>query len=432
MSVPGMLLSAAAVLISAVSAGLFLRLEKRTLILSAITAIVSGCAVCWVEPWELNMAAGLIIGLPPAAICVLRAGKLTPAEALLYYLVGAGYYTLCCIFRASLGAVHAMDVPFLIYCAFFYIHLPAVLLSFRPLSLPSEKRAALSKGGASGSGLGFAHLLGVGAALLAVLAAVFPFIPAADIASVIAKILAAVSLFWAGLAVITLLAAYDQKREQSSAEGEYREDMTTFMNVVRSQRHDYNLHVQTVAGLIAQQKWDECRDYVDALVQDTAGLNAILPIREPAIASLIGYYRALAAKRGYTLSIDVRDDMSRVRTNTYETNKIIGNLLQNAFDELEAQGERGDGHIDLAIFKRGEDCLIRVSNSVLDSAAATSSGETMFRQGYTTKDGHEGVGLSSIRALARRVGGEVTAWVEGGTIHFVASIPMDSAERREG
>ncbi len=199
---------------------------------------------------------------------------------------------------------------------------------------------------------------------------------------------------------MTLLVVCGQKQERGAAEDHYCADMNTFMDVVRSQRHDYNLHVQTVARLIAQQKWDECRSYVGALVQDTKQMNAVLPVKDPAVAALIHNYRILAAQNSIPLVIDIRNDMAGVVTSAYETNKIIGNLLQNALDELLQQPEPEE--IVLSIFKRGEYCLVRVSNRVTNPESLTGKQDEIFRQGFTTKQGHDGVGLSSIRSLARQ------------------------------
>jgi sensor histidine kinase regulating citrate/malate metabolism len=207
-----------------------------------------------------------------------------------------------------------------------------------------------------------------------------------------------------------------------TAEYEYRGEMNTFMNMVRSQRHDYNLHVQTVASLIRQKKWDECLKYVNALTADTSAVNSILPVKDPAIAALIDYYRSLALQQKIRLDVDIRNDLSHVATNVYETNKIIGNLLQNAVDEMKQMKDRSSG-IQLSIFKRGEFCMIRVSNRIAEPDAFQRRQESIFNQGYTTKCGHDGVGLSSIRVLANHVGGEVSVWVEGDTVHFIASIP---------
>ena len=120
--------------------------------------------------------------------------------------------------------------------------------------------------------------------------------------------------------------------------------------------------------------------------------------------------------------MDVRDDMANVVTTAYETNKIIGNLLQNALDELSSR--EGAGNIDLMIFKRGEYVLVRVSNPVADPEAFKKKQDELFRQGFTTKRGHDGVGLSSIKALAESKGGGVTCWLEGDTVRFTASIPV--------
>ena len=431
MTAPEILLYSLAICASAASAGLFLRLDRRTAALSALAALAAGGAACLVMPSELSLAAGLAIGLPLACLVAALRGRLSAAGAALYYLAGAGCFALYHVFRTGLTAVSGDGLVEAIYSVFFLLHVPAALLSFPALSVPPENLARLRRGGA-GPSLSMAYLLAAGAALLSLLAAAFPFIPVDGPAAFLAVSAAATGLFWAGLGIIALLAAYDRRREQSSEEVVYHDDMAAFMNVVRSQRHDYNLHVQTVAGLIAREKWDECRAYVNSLVQDTARLNSILPLREPAAAALIGYYSGLAAKEGYTLVVDVRDDMSRIRTDAYETNKIIGNLLQNAFDELAAQPGDGEKLIELGIFKRGEFCIIRVSNRVTDPSAFSGGAERVFRQGYTTKPGHDGVGLSSIRVLARRAGGDVTAWLEGDMVHFVASIPMDSSRGGTG
>ena len=87
----------------------------------------------------------------------------------------------------------------------------------------------------------------------------------------------------------------------------------------------------------------------------------------------------------------------------------------------------------MCIRDRGEYCLIRVSNQIQDPEAFAGSQETIFHQGYTTKQGHDGVGLSSIQALARQAGGDVSVWLEEDTAHFIASIPMNyMAQPEEG
>ena len=153
-------------------------------------------------------------------------------------------------------------------------------------------------------------------------------------------------------------------------------------------------------------------------------MNAVLPIQDPAISAMIHNFQTLAAREGIQLRIDVETDLVQIATNVYETNKILSNLLQNAIDETAAHRDKSYG-IDLTVLKRGEYCVIRVSNQLEDRRMTAEELGRIYQQGYTTKQGHEGVGLSSIRLLAARYHGTVYTQLEGSVIHFVAKIPID-------
>jgi len=416
-----------ALCLSVVSAGMFLRMGKRTILLSALAAATAGGVAFWMMPDTIGRVVSPCAGFILAILCMVMLDRRPAVDGVLALFVGACYFGLWVTFQNGIKAVGEADKIFWLYGTLFLLHLPAVLMTFPKFSLPVDWQMQLQNRRSQGLRLRPVHLLAFGFFLFLLMNVAFPLISASGGYTAAAKIVLAMALFWAGLIIMVLLVAFSQKQEQSTQESDYHDNMTTFMNVVRSQRHDYNLHVQTVASLIAQQKWDECRGYVNALAQDTAELNAILPVKDPAIAALIGNFKALAAQRGIVLQVDLRDDMTHISTSTYETNKIIGNLLQNALDEMEQYPRQSGSRIELEIFKRGEYCLIRVSNKVFDEKAFVLNQENIFRQGYTTKQGHDGVGLSSIRALAQQAGGDVSAWLENDTAHFVASIPINYA-----
>jgi sensor histidine kinase regulating citrate/malate metabolism len=202
-----------------------------------------------------------------------------------------------------------------------------------------------------------------------------------------------------------------------------QKDTENFMNTVRSQRHDYNFHLQTLSELIDRGDMDECKKYVEQLVEDSSIMNQILPVRDPAIAALINAFRIKAIQGGITLHIEIEDDLSHIATNEYETNKIIGNLLQNALDEIKIHQDKSYG-IHLSILKRGEFNLIRVSNRVEGEHIARLLDDAIYKQGYTTKDSHDGVGLCSVRSLVRRYKGEIYTRIEDDIVYFVASVPI--------
>ena len=231
-------------------------------------------------------------------------------------------------------------------------------------------------------------------------------------------------LYLGGAYVVCLMVAYRRERLTILVEQDYRNEMQSFMSVIRSQRHDYNFHVQALAGLFRKGDMEECRAYLDNLVQDSIELNTYLPIKDPAIAALVFSFRTMALEHGIELHMDIQNDLSHVATSVYETNKVIGNLLQNAIDEVRTHKDKSFG-IHLYILKRGEDCIIHVANKVAPKEDTSSFLQDIYKPGHSTKEGHEGIGLSSIQNLLSRYRGVVYSRIDDDIIHFVAKIPMN-------
>ena len=194
------------------------------------------------------------------------------------------------------------------------------------------------------------------------------------------------------------------------------------MSVIRSQRHDYNFHVQTIYGLVERKDYAACEAYLNELLKDSISVNRLLSLSDTATSALILSFQSQASQAGIQMEISIENNLSQIVTNVYETNKIIGNLLQNALDETELLSDKSYG-IRLSILKRGEFCIIRVSNRTRSKAPMEQ-----YQVGISSKTGHEGIGIASIRHLALRYGGTVYSRMEGDIIHFVAKIPLTLAK----
>lgn len=229
--------------------------------------------------------------------------------------------------------------------------------------------------------------------------------------------------YWGALLCICLAVEYRRETVAALIEQQYRSEMQSFMNVIRSQRHDYNFHVHALARMLKTGDLNACEKYVDELVRDSIAMNVLLPVKDPAISALINNFRALAARDGIDLTIDIQNDLSRLVTTVYETNKVISNLLQNAIDEVRSHKDKSCG-ITLTILKRGEFCVIRVTNPINTGIVPEEHLTNIYRHGYTTKPGHDGVGLSSVKSLLAKYKGMIYTQVEGNLISFTAKIPL--------
>lgn len=224
--------------------------------------------------------------------------------------------------------------------------------------------------------------------------------------------------FWIGLRLINQIISSRIEKTMICTERQYRDDMQTYMSVIRSQRHDYIFHVQTLHGLLIQEDYEKCKTYLNQLLKDSMAMNELLPIKDAAISSLIYSFKNKAIQSGISMELQIENDLSQVATNVYETNKVIGNLLQNAIDETETLLDKTYG-VKLSIFKRGEFCMISVSNRAKNTDPMKN-----YRTGYSAKSGHEGIGIASIQALAAKYGGVVYSKVENDIIYFIAKLPL--------
>ena len=262
--------------LSALSAGIFLGAKWNTMLPAAGAGLLLGSAGFFLG---LPLWCCFALGVLCAAVFWAVGEKRTVLDGFLAVCIGGCHYGLWATFHSGLEAVADGAIVLFLYSLFYLLHVPAVLLTVDRLRLTKDWHLS-----AKGRQSLWVWTVALGT-LLAVIGAAW--LPRDGIFHGVIKILVGTAVFWLGLGVAVLLVICDQKGEQTQAESQYRSQMNSFMNVVRSQRHDYNLHVQTVASLIAQEKWEECRGYVACLVQDTNQMNDVLPVKDPAVGSLI-------------------------------------------------------------------------------------------------------------------------------------------------
>ena len=212
-----------------------------------------------------------------------------------------------------------------------------------------------------------------------------------------------------------------KERIESLIDKQYQAELLNFMRIIRSQRHDFNFHMQTIYGMIESGRYDECRDYVNSMMKTVRSTNELLPLASPAASALLNTFSEMAMQKGLRLEIEIHDNLQFISTSVYETNTILGNLLQNAVDELELHPENKCRVINLLIIKRGKYNIIKVSN---ECHLPPDEMSRVFTPGFTTKKSHEGLGLASALRTAEKYDGTVYPEFEGKNVSFIAKIPM--------
>lgn len=184
----------------------------------------------------------------------------------------------------------------------------------------------------------------------------------------------------------------------------YQTDLQSFHHIIRSQRHDFNIHLNTLYELIHNEKFDESHQYIQKVVQEVRYINELLPLHDPEIGALLYTYKELALQKGINLKFNINDNLRTIPCNIYEMNKILGNLLQNAI-----KAEDSD-IIEVTTAKEYDQITLSVANTFKGD---TTQLETMFLHGFSMKSKHKGIRLPTIQNIISKFNGVMYPEIKG-------------------
>jgi two-component system, CitB family, sensor kinase len=229
-----------------------------------------------------------------------------------------------------------------------------------------------------------------------------------------------------------LVGAIATFRDQTELEDLARElqGARTYADTLRAQAHEFANKLHTIAGLLELGWMDQAVAYITRTTHEQEQLTDELPrrIADPTLVALLIGKASLASERGIAFSVSPDSHLGSSDGLSDVLSTIVGNLVENAFDAVEAQPRR---EVALEIQDRGG--YIRVE--VRDSGPGVPLEHTrrIFESGFTSKsdvEGQRGLGLALVKQLVTQHGGEVSVHNDDGAV-FSVRIPR-TASRADG
>jgi signal transduction histidine kinase len=188
---------------------------------------------------------------------------------------------------------------------------------------------------------------------------------------------------------------------------EQKRQLEAHSRVVRGLREQRQTHVERLTSLRTSLDDDEgLRQLLKEFEAElTEAYSAVASrIQSRVVASMLLGEASIARRKGVHFRLDRRSRLLRLpeRLGEVETVSIVSNLLENAFDavaDLPTRRRRASLFIrsdaDRAVF-RVRDWGVGIAD--LDD-------ESLLQHGFTTKNGHSGVGLAIVADLVEAAGG---------------------------
>jgi hypothetical protein len=238
-------------------------------------------------------------------------------------------------------------------------------------------------------------------------------------------------LLFSIISIVVLILAFRYVRKTKdtavrTTQETYIDHVDRMFATIRSQRHDFLNHVQTVYGLITHgQKEDQIR-YMKELLEEIYEVNDMIRIGHPAIAALIQSKVALSIHRKIQFHHEFTGlERFTLGVKSVDIVKIIGNLIDNAFDEASKLPVE-ERLVSVKGWSENGRLCISVTNG-LASPLTQEEELHMFEFGYSTKlDGvHQGIGLSVVKERIEHYKGTIEIEATSEQIRFLLSIPIN-------
>ena len=225
--------------------------------------------------------------------------------------------------------------------------------------------------------------------------------------------------------VIGSVTTLRDRTELSALERELGSSRAT-SNTLRAQTHEFANQLHTISGLLHLEEYDEVVDFVDGVRLSRTSLydEVTSRIEDATVAALLIAKASLAAERGVELRLLPESQLPKVYgALARDLTMVVGNLVDNALDAAAGTPTDRKPRADVLVRYDQDQVVVRVS----DSGPGVADADEVFRQGYTTKTGHEdggrGFGLALTRLVCRRRGGEVSLHHDDGAV-FTATLPV--------
>lgn len=182
------------------------------------------------------------------------------------------------------------------------------------------------------------------------------------------------------------------------------------ISALRANNHEFINRIQVIAGLLQMDRAQDALDYIGAVSAEHA--QTISPVMQ--LIHNANVAALLLGKLNHMRELDIRltllpnshlPEHSRYLT-THELVTVVGNLLENAIEAVNARNEDEDRRVDLQITEDETGLLIVVSDS--GEGIREEVLPRIFEPGYSTKADHgRGVGMGLVQSITERNAGTI-------------------------
>lgn len=195
---------------------------------------------------------------------------------------------------------------------------------------------------------------------------------------------------------------------------------------LRAQNHEFMNKLHTITGLIQLEEYDEAIQFISDVAKSRNKISGILTknIKDSYLSAILFSKYNKAEENRVKFKIDENSSMTSLPQfmTSEEIVSIVGNLIENSLD---AVSNDGDGQIYIKIEQQSEFLKIYLKDN--GPGIKKEYRDKIYDQGFTTKEGDRGHGMSIVKEIVDQAKGTIELKVDKGVIWDI-NIPMLRSE----
>jgi len=221
--------------------------------------------------------------------------------------------------------------------------------------------------------------------------------------------------------LIVRLVELTEKEGQYNLQAVYIDTLDELYTAIRSERHDIINHLQTIYGFNKLGYVEEVQYYLDELLGGNILSSEFVITGTPGLTALLYIKSGIARTNDIQFKVSADQAIDRLPVSPYETNNILGNLINNAFDAV-LPLHSSQRIVNLHIGADEDNYIFKVSNyGHLDEQTI----QNLMKKGFSTKNGeHSGLGLHICQQLIKKYEGRMEVISANNMVEFSVFLPM--------
>lgn len=195
------------------------------------------------------------------------------------------------------------------------------------------------------------------------------------------------------------------KTQEQEKLAEYTSQLESHYQEMRRFKHDYMNILSTMSGFIQENDMERLKDYFELHIVPTSRLlankDAIIArlsnIKVLEIKGLLYTKLVQAMNQDLDIHLELSEEITAIQMNLLVLSRILGIYLDNAMEAALLTPER---YLHIAIVKKEQKVIFHLENSSLPPPVSMAK---LAAPGFSTKENHSGLGLSTARELVEAI-----------------------------